>query len=159
MTTDRENLQHAFDLLETSGWVARANYLCCTECGFNGIWEETQALLEEDVEVKGMVFWHNGDDEYAFGYWPDGTAVGVDRNGGERNPWDLKLGNRLLAPLYLGWDDFSGGNGEEIVTVLIKAGFLVTPPSESSERIKVSTDALAVNDAGLSEQHAGSTVG
>lgn len=151
--SDRERLLEAFTRLEREGWVARANYHDCLECGFNACWEEVQIYQAHEVPIQGMVFWSNQDDELAFGYFEEG-ADGVEGEEWER----FKLGDELLAPLFLGWDDFSGGQGEAVVTALKEADFVVTPPSDEAQRIEVTTTQLA-NGAGLNKQLAGRTAG
>jgi hypothetical protein len=151
--SDRERLLEAFTELEELGWVARANYMDCMECGFQACWEEVQILQSQEVTVTGMVFWSNQDDEVAFGYFEEG-ADGVEGEGWER----FNLGDDMLAPLFLGWDDFSDGHGEPVVEALRRAKFIVTPPSDDTQRIEVTTTQL-VNAAGSRGKLAGSMAG
>jgi hypothetical protein len=152
---DRQKLQSAFDRLEELGWVARADYQDCITCAHAGIMQEAQILADSGVTVKGIIFWHNQDDENAFGYYPktvEGEGGGEEE---EEDPWDMVLGDTMLAPLWLGWEDFSGDGISDVVDVLVKTGFLVTPPVDNGVRIMISTH--AVNVAGSTNMPAGKT--
>jgi hypothetical protein len=152
---DREMLQAAFDRLEELGWVARADYQDCMTCAHNGILQEAQFLVDSGIPVKGVIFWHNQDDEDAFGYYPQAVEGEGGKEEEEENPWDMVLGDRMLRPLWLGWEDFSGDGLSDVIDVLVKTGFLVTPPADEGVRIMISTP--AANVVGSTNMPAGKT--
>lgn len=146
--SDREKLTEVFGQLEDKGWVCRMNYLDCTSCAQEAIMEEAQIIADSGVPLKGYLYWHAGDDEVAFG------MVGADGEG-EEDPWSIVLGDTLLHPLWLGWEDFSGDGLGEPLEHLVRAGFLVTPPADEHMRILVSTP--AVRSAGSNASLSGTT--
>jgi hypothetical protein len=92
--TDVDRLDDAFAALDRSGIVARANFSCCSSCGFDEIDRERPV----DRPSEGFVFFHEQDAEWlgdldaavllAFAGWTRGgdagTRAGEARLVGER---------------------------------------------------------------------------
>jgi hypothetical protein len=55
--TDCDRLDEAFSALNRRGIVARQNFSCCNNCGFEEIWDEVEKAEKADP-VEGYVFYH-----------------------------------------------------------------------------------------------------
>jgi hypothetical protein len=56
-TTDCDRLDAAFEALNSQGIVARQDFSCCNNCGFNEIWNEVEKE-EKQHPVEGYLFYH-----------------------------------------------------------------------------------------------------
>jgi hypothetical protein len=62
--TDCDRLDMAFADLERQSILARQDYWCCSTCGHAAAWEEVKHA-QADGPMKGYVFFHNQDTQYA----------------------------------------------------------------------------------------------
>lgn len=61
---NRTLVLEVFKDLRKLGFVAKANYLCCSSCAGYAIAEEVGKMTEEEAaELKGCVYWHQQDEE------------------------------------------------------------------------------------------------
>jgi hypothetical protein len=66
----RKKLIQAFKALRKQGFIARADYLCCSSCAGYAIAEKVSKMTKEKVaKVKGCVFWHHQDEQ---NFWSNG---------------------------------------------------------------------------------------
>jgi hypothetical protein len=115
---DRDRLALAFADLFELGYFAPVDFSetqCCQSCAWYAVPDG----------VEKVVFWHQQDDERAFG----GTW--------EVNEWEeeeyVRGGDNLVKDLYLAW----AGDASEIVAALRKYDLLVEEPPDESQRILV----------------------
>jgi len=115
--TNRGLLLDAFAALRQRGFFARANYLCCSSCGFSALQVRFDELTpEEKSETKGFVFWHsqNEDDIWArgevnlafgsFSGFDEDEKVGKEivsvlESFGLHPEWDENPARKILVPL------------------------------------------------------------
>lgn len=58
MNTIEIQVQRAFRQLRASGYLARANYLCCNSCAGYALADQASALKDKGRDVRGVVFYH-----------------------------------------------------------------------------------------------------
>jgi hypothetical protein len=65
----KENLDAAFEYLAQAGFLARQNFMCCSNCAGYALCSEAEVLVDAGTPPNGAVFYHAQDAE-VFGY-PD----------------------------------------------------------------------------------------
>ena len=66
----RQKVLKAFSALRNRGFLARANFMCCSTCAGYDLAVTAVKIKKDGKDVKGCVFWHHQDDE---GYWANGN--------------------------------------------------------------------------------------
>lgn len=117
--TDCDKLDEAFAELDRLGIVARQNYTCCQTCGHTEIGYEL-GKTSVHRQVRGYVFFHQGDSE---------QIIGTD---------NLYLAYGAVMPDGRGGtDEASVAVGHEVVRVLKKHGLAVEWNGLIQKRIRI----------------------
>ena len=66
----RELILDAFKELRSKGFIARANFLCCSNCATYALFEQAKKRIDEGRAFNGIVYWHGQNDE---GWFKNGT--------------------------------------------------------------------------------------
>jgi hypothetical protein len=61
--TVRQLILDAFAELRTKGFIARANFQCCTGCATYALGELAKARIAQNKVFNGVVYWHKQNDE------------------------------------------------------------------------------------------------
>jgi hypothetical protein len=75
----RQNLDAAFEALTEAGFLARQNFMCCSNCAGTALANEAEKLVDAGTPPKGCVFYHEQDAE-VFGYDEEDEDGYVSRN-------------------------------------------------------------------------------
>ena len=92
--TDCDRLDRAFEVLETSGIVARHNFACCHNCGRDEIVDEIDEARKARRRVDGFVFYHMQDTDTAV----TGGALHL-RYDGTSGSETVAIGARIVAAM------------------------------------------------------------
>lgn len=118
---NRDNLIGGFKILRKRGYIARANYYCCSSCAGYAIGQRVSDMAaEKAAKVKGCVFWNQQDER---GIEDDGTLYLAFGNIGSSTHGDIGLPTVEV--------------GREVVSLLEQRGLFVKWDGTASSRILV----------------------
>lgn len=58
---EKENLNKAFKELRKRGYLARQNFMCCSNCAGTALADAATKLKDKGKDVRGCVFYHHQD--------------------------------------------------------------------------------------------------